>query len=141
MVIIAAVDRSDRAAAVVREAADLAQHFETDLHVVHVLDQATFIDLEQSSVADDGRPVSMDEIRATAANIATKAAEGVTSEFEAVGLVGKVAKQLVNYAERQDATFVVIAGKKRSPVEKVLLGSVTQGVLLNTTTPVVVANT
>jgi nucleotide-binding universal stress UspA family protein len=137
MVIVAAVDRSDRASAVVREAATLAGHVGTDLHVVHVLDQTTFIELERTTVSESGRPVGMDEVRSTAATIAAEAAEGITEEFEAVGLVGNVAGQLVDYADRNDAHYLVIAGRKRSPVEKLLLGSIAQKVLLNATRPVV----
>ncbi|WP_416841265.1 universal stress protein [Haloferax sp. DFSO52] len=138
MVIVAAVDGSDRATEIVQEADKLARRFETELHVVHVLNETTFLDLERSNVSKKGRALGMDEIRTKAKDIASDAASHVTNDFDAVGLVGNVVTQINTYAETHDAAFIVIGSRRRSPVGKVLAGSVTQRVLLSAEIPVVV---
>ena len=51
---------------------------------------------------------------------------------------GDPAETIVAVANELDADSIVIAGRKRSPVGKVLFGSVTQAVLLAADAPVVV---
>lgn len=137
MVIVAAIDRSKRATAVVEEAAELADAFDDDLHVVHVLGRSEFMELEQTSVDDTGQPVRMDEVRAAARSIVTGTLEEMAVEGTAVGLVGDEVSEIVRYASEQDGRYVVIGGRKRSPVGKAVFGSVAQDVLLGADRPVV----
>ena len=137
MTIIAAVDRSDRKEAVVREAASLADAFDEDVHVVHVLSRSEFTDIEQTSVEETGQTIEVDRVREFARDVCEDAAEGVLDDYEAVGLVGDAAEELIRYAEDHDARYIVVAGRKRSPIGKVLFGSVTQSVLLSSPCSVV----
>lgn len=139
MTIVAAVDRSDRAGKIVEEAAELAEAFDDELHVVHVLNQAEFVELERTSVEESGQAIEMDRIREIASDIAAEAADGVTEDFTPVGLVGDASDEIVRYSNDQDARYIVISGRKRSPVGKALFGSVTQSVLLDAERPVVTA--
>lgn len=139
MTIVAAIDRSERGESIVAEAAELAEAFDEELHVVHVLNQSEFVELERTSVEESGQAIDMDRVREIAADISTEAAEGVTENFRAVGLVGDAADEIVRYSEDQDARYIVISGRKRSPVGKALFGSVTQTVLLDADRPVVTA--
>lgn len=136
MTVVAAVDRSSRGPGVVEEGRRLADAFGDDLHVVHVLGQSEFLELERTSVDDTGQPVPMDEVREVASAIAGEAAEDVAPDATAVGLVGDAADEIVRYAEREDARYIVIGGRKRSPVGKAVFGSVTQDVLLSADRPV-----
>jgi nucleotide-binding universal stress UspA family protein len=137
MTIVAAVDRSERGDEIVAEAAELAEAFGEELHVLHVLSQSEFVDLERTSVEDTGKAIDMDDIRGIAREIAEESAEGVTDDFEAIGLVGDAADEIVRYSSDEEARYIVISGRRRSPVGKALFGSVTQSVLLDADRPVV----
>ncbi|QHS16082.1 universal stress protein [haloarchaeon 3A1-DGR] len=130
-----AADEADRSA-VIREAAKIASAFDEELHVVHVLSQSRFREMEQESVEDTGKTIEMDAIREVARDVADEAASGVVEEYTPVGLVGSADDEIVKYAKRQDASYVVLGGKRRSAVGKALFGSVTQSVLLNAPMPV-----
>lgn len=137
MTIVAAVDRSDRAPAAVAEAVELAEAYGDEVHVVHVLNQAEFIELERTSVDDTGQPVPMDRVRQVAVDITADIVEQVGADAEAIGLVGNPADEVLRYADEHDARFIVLAGRRRSPVGKAVFGSVAQDVLLGADCPVV----
>lgn len=132
--IVAAVDRSDRAPRVVTEAWQLAEATGRPLHVAHVMTEDSYEALDHPD-GGAGRPEA-DDLRAAAEEVADEAAEGIADEYTPVGLVGKPSKRLVDYAGEQEAGYVVAAGRSRSPVGKVLFGSVTQSLLLAAERPV-----
>lgn len=138
MVIVAAVDRSDRASTVVSEAETIAEAFGEPVHVVHVLTRSEFLDLGRTSV-ESGDSIDMEDVRSVAQNIAAEAAADLDVPHESVGLMGTQADRIIKYAEENDARYIVVSGRKRSPTGKALFGSVTQSVLLNAKCPVVSA--
>jgi nucleotide-binding universal stress UspA family protein len=133
MVIVAAVDQSERASAVVTEAIELGRAYEETVHVVHVTTESAFDETER------GGGDSKDEavIRESAREVAAAAADGVKDSVKTVGLIGEPSNTIVGYAEEQDARYIVLGPRKRSPVGKAVFGSVAQSVLLNATHPVV----
>lgn len=137
MVIVAAVDRSDRVPSVLGEAAELARAFGDSLHVVYAIPRSEFIDLEQTAYEEQGRAFSMDEIKSFAADHAEQVSHDLDVAHESVGLVGQAADEIVGYAEKVDARYIVVAPRRRSPAGKVLFGSVAQSILLNADCPVV----
>ncbi|MFC7157285.1 universal stress protein [Halomarina halobia] len=141
MPIVAAVDRTDRAGVVVGEARRLGGAFDEPVHVVHVLTRKAFVSLQRTNVSETGSAVPVDEIEAIAAEIAAEAIEETGADAEAVGLVGDPAEEIVSYADRVDADYVVVAGRKRSAVGKALFGSVAQSVILSAETPIVIVGT
>lgn len=137
MVIVAAIDRSDRVSSVLEEAESLAEAFGEPLHVVHVISRSEFINLEQTAYDEERKSLSMDEIRSFASDYAERAAEEVTVEYKPVGVVGQPANEIVTYSTDIDAKYIVVAPEKRSPTGKALFGSVAQSVILNADCPVV----
>jgi nucleotide-binding universal stress UspA family protein len=140
MVVVVAVDRIDGSDAVVTEALSLAEAFDDELQVVHSVAQNEFIDLERTSVEQEGQAVDMDRIREIAAEIAMKRVEAAgaadASRVQVVGLVGAPAPEVLRHARDTNARYIVVGGRKRSPVGKAVFGSVTQDVILNTDRPV-----
>lgn len=137
MVIVAAVDRSDRAHRVCTEAVALAEAFDEPLHVVHVMSESDFIDLQVESSTKHYEAVEMDEVLALAEEEAEAAAEGIDYPFESVGRMGRISDEVVRYADEHDARYVVVGGRKRSPTGKAVFGSATQSILLEADCPVV----
>lgn len=138
MVIVAAVDQSERAPGIVEEANELGEAFGEPVHVVHVLSRSEFVGLERTSVSDTGKSIPTDDILDIAEELAQEAIdESGVDDAKAVGLLGEPADEIINYGESNDARYLVIAGRKRSPVGKALFGSVVQSLMLNSDVPVV----
>lgn len=152
MPIVAAVDRSERAETVVRQARDLAEAYDLSVHVVHVgeADVSRVPEGVNTGMVDDiSGPEDLGEsslpheeiqdARERATSIAVEVAERYDiDETNAVGLVGDPASQLLRYGDEVDAEYLVVSTRKRSRVGKALFGSVTQSLLLNADRPVVV---
>lgn len=137
MSILAAVDRSDRSEYVVNEAAKLARAFDEELHVLHVLSIREFVSLERTSVETKEEVLEVDEVRKMAAKIANEIAQDLDYSYTPVGLVGDPAKEIRRYATDQDADYIVVSPRKKSPTGKVIFGSVGQDVIINATQSVV----
>jgi len=138
MVIIAAVDRSERAPSIIDEANELGEAFNEPVHAVHVLSRSEFVGLERTSVTDTGTSIPTDDVLDIAEDFAQEAIdESGVDDATPVGLLGDPADEISNYADSNDARYVVIAGQKRSPVGKALFGSTVQSLMLNSETPVV----
>ena len=145
MAIVAAVDSSERAVAVIEQAHELAERYDVGLHIVHVGDPTVDFREDFTDVSADalrGSPRSeriVKEVQESATEIAADAAEQIDGleEYEAVGLVGDAAEVIRNYAEEHDAEYIVVSGRKRRPLGQALFGSVTQALLLNANRPIV----
>ncbi len=147
MPIVAAVDDSDRAVAVIEQANDLADRYDTELHIVHVGDPAVdfredFTDVSEEALGAHDEPWStqvLNAVQESAAEIAANAAETVdeVDSYEAVGLVGDASEVIRQYASEHDARYIVVSGRKRRPLGQALFGSVTQALLLNADCPIV----
>ena len=137
MVVVAAVDRSG-GERIVEEGRKTAGAHGLPLPVVHTLSEGDFRDLERASYETSGKSLDMEQIESLATTIAKEAVtEADVEADEIVGLVGKPSQRVLEYADDVDADYVVVGGRKRSSVGKVLFGSVTQSILLNASCPVV----
>lgn len=94
------------------------------------VDPAEWISIESADFYDDTFPTVAAE---TAAGL-----EDAGFEVNVRREHGDPAETIVDVAQELDAATIVMAGRKRSPVGKVLFGSVTQAVLLDASVPVVV---
>lgn len=135
MPIVSAVDGSDRSTAVVERGADLARAYDVDHHVVHVasLSDATGRDNVGGPTLELDRATN--EARQVAESVAASATG--TDQYEPVGLVGDIVHELLTYCDEIGAEYIVVSGRKRSPIGKLVFGSVTQSLLLQSHIPVV----
>lgn len=140
MTILAAVGGGERDTDVVRTGRELATAFDEQLVVVHVMDEDEF-----RSRRDENPDYYQDDGAAEAEAFARERAEAALgvddvrtmTGIETDGTVGDPASMLEEKAQEHDGRFLVIGGRKQTPVGKVIFGSVTQSVLLNSTVPVV----
>lgn len=81
-------------------------------------------------------PHDFDEVDAAVRAADYLEEEGVPVDRVSVG--GEVARKVVDEAEELDADCLVMGGRKRSGVQKVLLGSTVQDVVLSVERPVTI---
>lgn len=138
MVIVAAVDTSDRSSIVLDQAVTLAKSFDETVHVIHVMTRSEAINTETSSITSDDA-IEIEELRETAEDVASDSLEdrGDDIETKAVGRIGDPADEVVEYATERDAQYIVVSPRHRSPTGKVIFGSVAQSILLEASCPVV----
>lgn len=137
MTIVAAIDQTEDAELILTEADRLQTAFDEELHIVHARTISEFVDHERQSVETTGEGVPIERVKEGAAEIVREQADGIVSSFEAVGLVGDPADVVTEYIRDVDASYLVIGGRKRSPVGKAVFGSTAQSILLRADRPVV----
>lgn len=134
MAIVAAVGADNRPDRVVTVGEELADAFEEELVVLHVMSEDEFERRRRE------REYFVDQAAGDAAKTAGWVVNGTLDDGAGVtleGRVGEPADTIGQVAEEENARFVVVGGRKRTPVGKAVFGSVTQAVLLNTDSPVV----
>lgn len=134
MAIVAAVDGDGRPDRVVTVGLDLAERFGEELVVLHVMPNGEY----------DRRRAEREYFVDQAAEDATKTARwvvnGTVDDDDPVVLEGRMGEpvdEILAEADKRDARFVVLGGRKRTPVGKAVFGSVAQSVLLRSDRPVV----
>jgi len=138
MAIVAAVDDSDRAEAVLAEAETLASEFDEDLHALHVLERSELVELLEKEIEGQD-PTDNYEVRQHAERLVSRALTGGSRADPTVAVrVGDPGAEIVEYAHEHDVRYVVVGGRQRTPTGKALFGSVTQAVMLES--PVSVVN-
>lgn len=139
MVIVAAVDQSNRAARVVKEAKELSTAFDDSVHVVHALTKSDMVKMEGVHATKPDIQITDNEAREVATEVASRVVADFDMPSESVGLVGDAKSAITSYASEQNARYIVVAGRKRSPAGKTVFGSVAQSIILNSECPTVVS--
>ncbi|WP_123624123.1 universal stress protein [Halorubrum sp. CSM-61] len=127
MVIVSAVDGAEDRR-VVEEGVSLAEAFGEELHVLHV---ASREDIERPEGGGS------ETVLERAENRAADVGADVADDFVAVGRIGRPAQEIDDYVSSTETRYLVVGGRKRTPIGKALFGSITQSVLLSVDCPVV----
>ena len=165
MTILAAIDGEEVPSETVEVAGELARQFDEELVVLHVMPQEAFDELEEAmspesrslkfplaggvsyggDVGDgfgtsggDGR-FSIEDGQREAESVARSVVNGTLDsgrDIVAVGQVGEPTEEIIAEAERRGPRYLVIGGRRRTPVGKAVFGSTTQSILLNAELPV-----
>jgi len=143
MPIVAAVDDDSDSSQTLTVAKDLADKYDTELVVLHVLPQDLFKE-RQSNISNQPRTdvtYTLEDGEEDAEEVAASVAEAALGSLDGVetaGRVGTAAKEILQYAGDVDSEYLVIGGRKQSPVGKAIFGSTTQSILLQSDRPVTV---
>jgi nucleotide-binding universal stress UspA family protein len=133
--VLAAVNGEREFDRVVTVGKELAAAYDELLVVVHVMADDEFAQRQS------GRPeyylnTAQEDARGTARGVV----RGSLADFEDVELSGEVG-DIVNTVVREvgylDSRYLVVGGKRRSPVGKAVFGDLTQDLMLESTCPVV----
>ncbi len=138
--ILVPVDGSQTALLAVAKAVAVAKAFDGRVLLVHVIDQYPFV-----GVGADYSLGQADYLAAATAN-ANRALTAATEVVQAAGVGSEqrvveghvVEDGILETAKQWGADLIVMGSHGRHGIEKLLLGSVTQRVLQNTTLPVLV---
>lgn len=144
MTIMAAVGEEHGTSAVVKVAYDLGVAFDEDVVVLHVIpeDEAE-AHLEEIHSVTEFQHMSFSHEEDRAASFAEVVVDNTLDDYDrdrvsTIGRIGAPADTILSVADsgEYDIRYLVIGGRKRSPVGKALFGSVTQEILLGTEKPV-----
>ena len=157
MTILAAVDGNERVDPVVEIGKNLADAYDEELVLVHVMGDRQYNIIRGEDVgivegpgqfgyngpsSGEERTYEIDDAKADAKSVADQVAQASLTDLDRVetkGLVGQPVQEILEEADRLDARYIVVGGRKRSSVGKAIFGSVTQSLLLESDRPVVTA--
>jgi|GEM_PF-2037117 len=113
MSILAAVDDAE-STDVVQRGYELAQAFDEELVVLHVLPETETLE-EAEEVAHNAIRLALDD----------------PADATAAGALGDPAPRILSESEERATSYIVLGPHKQTPIGKALMGSVSQLVLLN----------
>lgn len=133
--ILVPTDGSTETERAVEHAAELAAAHDAELHGVYVVNSATFAGLHMETTWEGVDEVLREEGETALERVTDIAAEyGVACSSNL--LDGSPSKCIVEYAEGQDCDLVVMGTHGRGGIDRLLLGSVAEGVVRACSVPV-----
>lgn len=141
MTIIAATDGASSPDPVVSTAKELAEAYGDELVVLYVLNEDEFEEhRHEIEVLGEVDTYSLVQGEQHAARVARKVVGETIESGEGVDVLGRIGRpveEILAVADEREARYIVIGGRKRTPVGKAVFGSITQSVLLDSIRPVV----
>lgn len=119
----------------VEHAAKLAVAHDADLHAVYVVNSASFAGLPMETSWEGVGDVLREEGEAALSRVEDIVAE-YDLEFSSHLLQGSPSRRIVEFAEDEDCDLVVMGTHGRGGIDRLLLGSVAEGVVRACSVPV-----
>lgn len=133
--ILVPTDGSPTSERALRHAAAVASVQDADLHVVYVLDTATYAGLPMETAWEGVDEVLRSDAEAALAD-AERVADELCIDLETHLVEGKPTRGIVEFAERADCDLIVMGTRGRGGIDRLLLGSVTETVIRAADVPV-----
>ena len=133
--VLIALDFSDPSVNALRYAQALARHFEGTLHVLHVLEDP----LLHAAALGGFVPAVWDSLGAEKAaqdHLRRAVPPAAGDRVEHVTRIGNPFLEIVGYARERNIDLIVLGTHGRRGVRRLLMGSVSEGVLARTSKPV-----
>ncbi len=132
--ILAPVDFSDAAETAVRHAGEIAETYDADLHLLHVVEEVAY----PSAYGVDPPLIPHDEVVARVETRLGQMARGEAGDenVQVSAAVGYAPWTILDVVEANDVDLIVIATHGRSGLDRFLLGSVAERVLRGSPVPV-----
>lgn len=147
MVILAAVDEKRNPDRIVETAFELAQAFDDELQVLHVIPEKNAEEHFESlrsveEFRDAAFSIEIDRAKEIAETIIESSlGDSVDGDISPKGRTGDPASEILAAADSIRPRFIVVGSRKRTPAGKVIFGSVSQSVILNSEYPTVTVRT
>ena len=132
--LVAVEDSNERMRPVAEHAAELAAGLDAEVILYHVYDPDAFETRLERRGLDSADPATIAEQNATVEMCATVLREAGVS-FSISASTGAPAEEILDYIGNHHIDHVFLGTQGRSPTGKVLLGSVSQEVMLGTDVP------
>lgn len=133
--VLVATDGSPASERAIREALDLAVANDASVHVLYVLETASFAPVGGEATLDGMAGVLENEGEKALEEVADRAAaRGITVERALVE--GRPSAEITGYAERADCDVIVMGTHGRGGLNRLLLGSVAEKVVRTASMPV-----
>jgi nucleotide-binding universal stress UspA family protein len=130
------IDFSDASGVAIDHAKEMALTYNAEIDLLHVVNEPTF----PAAYGDDLPPFPTQEVvERVEAQLSTMAHNDIGSAHVQVAVrTGPPAKGILDHIDETDCDLVVIASHGRTGLDRMLLGSVTERVLRQSSTPVFV---
>lgn len=133
-ILIAVENSQDRMVPVVEHASEIASALSATVTLYHVYGPDEFADLLEARGLESADPSDL-VVDNASVETAAEVLRDAGLEFSVEAATGDPSETITDYVEDHDVDHVFLGGRNLSPTGKVLLGSVSQSVILDTDVP------